>query len=135
VGPGSELLLGLHARGGPERRPQLRGERQRTGQARPQRWFPSRAGPAVGVGGPPSWQRHFLDDISRRHAELRLENCRFRIVEVGGLHGTRVNHRRNSDSEPTSLKCIFVNRLLVPFETKAGSTGNYFAFVRHQGLG
>jgi hypothetical protein len=42
---------------------------------------------------------------------------------------------RNSDSEPTSLKCIFVNRLLIPFETKAGSTGNYFAFVRHQGLG
>jgi pSer/pThr/pTyr-binding forkhead associated (FHA) protein len=35
----------------------------------------------------------FLDDItvSRRHAEFRLENCRFRIVDAGSLNGTRVN--------------------------------------------
>ena len=30
--PGGELLLGLHARGGPERRQQLRGERQHSGR-------------------------------------------------------------------------------------------------------
>jgi len=31
-GPGAKLLNGLHARGGPERRHQLRGERQHTGR-------------------------------------------------------------------------------------------------------
>ena len=31
-GPGGELLLGLHARGGPERRQQLQGQRQHTGR-------------------------------------------------------------------------------------------------------
>jgi pSer/pThr/pTyr-binding forkhead associated (FHA) protein len=35
----------------------------------------------------------FLDDItvSRRHAEFRLENCRFRIVDADSLNGTHVN--------------------------------------------
>jgi pSer/pThr/pTyr-binding forkhead associated (FHA) protein len=37
----------------------------------------------------------FLDDItvSRRHAEFRCENGQFRIVDVGSLNGTYVNHQ------------------------------------------
>ena len=35
----------------------------------------------------------------------------------------------------TSLECIFVHRLFVPLEAKAGSSGNDFAFVGHQGFG
>src|ERR1700739_739023 len=34
-----------------------------------------------------------------------------------------------------SLECIFVHRLFVPLETKAGSSGDDFAVVRHQGFG
>ena len=35
----------------------------------------------------------FLDDVtvSRRHAEFRLENGEFRIVDIGSLNGTYVN--------------------------------------------
>jgi pSer/pThr/pTyr-binding forkhead associated (FHA) protein len=35
----------------------------------------------------------FLDDVtvSRRHAEFRLENGQFRVVDVGSLNGTYVN--------------------------------------------
>jgi pSer/pThr/pTyr-binding forkhead associated (FHA) protein len=35
----------------------------------------------------------FLDDVtaSRRHAEFRLENGEFRVVDVGSLNGTYVN--------------------------------------------
>jgi pSer/pThr/pTyr-binding forkhead associated (FHA) protein len=35
----------------------------------------------------------FLDDVtvSRRHAEFRLENDEFRVVDVGSLNGTYVN--------------------------------------------
>lgn len=28
---------------------------------------------------------------SKGHAEFRVENCRFRIVDAGSLNGTRVN--------------------------------------------
>jgi pSer/pThr/pTyr-binding forkhead associated (FHA) protein len=37
----------------------------------------------------------FLDDItvSRRHAEFHCENGQFRIVDVGSLNGTYVNHQ------------------------------------------
>jgi pSer/pThr/pTyr-binding forkhead associated (FHA) protein len=37
----------------------------------------------------------FLDDItvSRRHAEFRCDNGEFRIVDVGSLNGTYVNHQ------------------------------------------
>ena len=34
-----------------------------------------------------------------------------------------------------SLECIFVHRLFVPLEAKAGSSGNDFAFVGQQGFG
>ncbi|MFZ0831846.1 MAG: glycogen accumulation regulator GarA [Mycobacterium sp.] len=35
----------------------------------------------------------FLDDVtvSRRHAEFRLENAEFQVVDVGSLNGTYVN--------------------------------------------
>ena len=35
----------------------------------------------------------FLDDVtvSRRHAEFRLENGEFQVVDVGSLNGTYVN--------------------------------------------
>jgi pSer/pThr/pTyr-binding forkhead associated (FHA) protein len=48
--------------------------------------------PSVSAGRRPG-SDIFLDDItvSRRHAEFRLENCRFRIVDGGSLNGTRVN--------------------------------------------
>jgi FHA domain len=38
----------------------------------------------------------FLDDVtvSRRHAEFRLENSEFRVVDVGSLNGTYVNRER-----------------------------------------
>jgi pSer/pThr/pTyr-binding forkhead associated (FHA) protein len=37
----------------------------------------------------------FLDDVtvSRRHAEFRLENGEFRIIDIGSLNGTHVNRR------------------------------------------
>jgi pSer/pThr/pTyr-binding forkhead associated (FHA) protein len=37
----------------------------------------------------------FLDDVtvSRRHAEFRVENAEFRIVDIGSLNGTYVNQR------------------------------------------
>lgn len=42
----------------------------------------------------------FLDDVtvSRRHAEFRLENGTFSVVDVGSLNGTYVNREpRNSE--------------------------------------
>ena len=38
----------------------------------------------------------FLDDVtvSRRHAELRLENGEFRVVDVGSLNGIYVNREQ-----------------------------------------
>jgi pSer/pThr/pTyr-binding forkhead associated (FHA) protein len=41
----------------------------------------------------------FLDDItvSRRHAEFRRENGKFRIVDAGSLNGTYIN-RQSVDS-------------------------------------
>ena len=38
----------------------------------------------------------FLDDVtvSRRHAEFRLENGEFQVVDVGSLNGTYVNRDR-----------------------------------------
>jgi pSer/pThr/pTyr-binding forkhead associated (FHA) protein len=37
----------------------------------------------------------FLDDItvSRRHAEFRRENGKFRIVDAGSLNGTYINRQ------------------------------------------
>ena len=45
--------------------------------------------------------RIFLDDItvSRRHAEFRLENGAFWVVDVGSLNGTYIN-REPVDSAP-----------------------------------
>jgi pSer/pThr/pTyr-binding forkhead associated (FHA) protein len=48
--------------------------------------------PSVSAGRHPG-SDIFLDDItvSRRHAEFRVEDCRFRIVDANSLNGTRVN--------------------------------------------
>ena len=46
----------------------------------------------------------FLDDVtvSRRHAEFRLENGSFTVVDVGSLNGTYVNREpRNSETLST----------------------------------
>jgi pSer/pThr/pTyr-binding forkhead associated (FHA) protein len=43
----------------------------------------------------------FLDDVtvSRRHAEFRLENGEFQVVDVGSLNGTYVNRERIEETE------------------------------------
>lgn len=43
----------------------------------------------------------FLDDVtvSRRHAEFRIENDKFEVVDVGSLNGTYVNREpRNAEA-------------------------------------
>jgi pSer/pThr/pTyr-binding forkhead associated (FHA) protein len=66
----------------------------------------------------------FLDDVtvSRRHAEFRLENGKFRIVDVGSLNGTYVNREPVDAAELASGDEIQIGKFRVVFFT-APTTG------------
>jgi pSer/pThr/pTyr-binding forkhead associated (FHA) protein len=61
----------------------------------------------------------FLDDVtvSRRHAEFRLENGKFRIVDVGSLNGTYVNREPVDAAELASGDEIQIGKFRVVFFT------------------
>lgn len=62
-------------------------------QTRPQRRVPVPTDQAITSAGRHPDSDIFLDDVtvSRRHAEFRLENNEFNVVDVGSLNGTYVN--------------------------------------------
>jgi pSer/pThr/pTyr-binding forkhead associated (FHA) protein len=66
----------------------------------------------------------FLDDVtvSCRHAEFRLENGKFRVVDVGSLNGTYVNREPVDAAELASGDEIQIGKFRVVFFT-APTTG------------
>jgi pSer/pThr/pTyr-binding forkhead associated (FHA) protein len=62
----------------------------------------------------------FLDDItvSRRHAEFRLENDEFRILDIGSLNGTYVNRQPVDSAVLANADEIQLGKFRLVFLTK-----------------
>ncbi|VEH08445.1 oxoglutarate dehydrogenase inhibitor Odhl [Corynebacterium kutscheri] len=66
----------------------------------------------------------FLDDVtvSRRHAEFRLENETFEVVDVGSLNGTYINREPRNSEIPSTGDEIQIGKFRLVF--LAGNIGS-----------
>ncbi len=75
--------------------------------------------PVTSVGRRPG-NDIFLDDetVSRRHAEFRLENGEFRIVDLGSLNGTYLNRKPVKSAVLASGDEIHIGKFRLMFLTR-----------------